>query len=147
MTDRMADLSLQPLLGLGCPWRKASILSHIVNAVLHDRRPQTDRQTDRHSYQALHSTGLENYLPEAQGRSQTSLWARLVLYHPASLDLRSQLQPSTQLRLGVLELHEAVGQSEDGGERTTKECDEGQNTVAGREEGCCEEAHCPITRE
>lgn len=102
------------------------------------------RQTDRHSHQALQSTGLENSLPEARGRRLPSVWAGLVLSHPASLDVRSQLQSSTQLRLGVPEPHGAVGRSEGGGERATKGRDEGQNPGGGKEEQCREGVRCEI---
>lgn len=63
-------------------------MSHYYTT-LHDQRPQANQ----YSYQASLSKDSDNYLPEAQGESQPSLWARLILYY---IDF--------QLRLGVLEL-------------------------------------------
>lgn len=58
--------------------------------------------------------------------------------------MRSQLQSSTQLRLGVPEPHGAVGRSEGGGERATKGRGEGQNPGGGKEEQCREGVRCEI---
>lgn len=60
-------------------WPEAPTLSHLILSFMTIGPRQTD------PCQVLCAMGLENCLPEAHGKGQTSLGARLILYYAACL--------------------------------------------------------------